>query len=78
MIHNIAHTLSPIRPADLFREDKNQFYRNKLRRADRQGQEFIRYLAPPPPDEQTIRRLNSLACQAPFCIYNKYRKNNLL
>lgn len=31
----------------------------------------------PPPDEETIRRLNSLVKQYPFCILHRYREHSL-
>ena len=46
-------------------------------RRNRPGNEKL--LAPPsPPDEETIRRLNALAAQKPFCNCHKVKERDLL
>ncbi len=78
MYKNTIKAVSFSRPGDLFPEDKNQFYRRKLKKAGPSVPESVLFPAPPPPDEKTIERLNILARQAPFCTYHKYKKNNIL
>lgn len=72
---SIAHTASPTRTESPVRGEKEQSYKNKLRKANRGS---LLFLAPPPPDEKTVERLNELASRAPFCTYHKHKKGDLL
>jgi len=33
---------------------------------------------PPPPDEETVARLNNLAKEYPYCVSNRMKENGLL
>lgn len=45
----------------------------------RQRQGIVKLLpAPPPPDEKTIRELNALAAQPPFCHLHTVKKHDPL
>jgi hypothetical protein len=38
----------------------------------------VKAVSPPPPDEETLARLNAIARQHPFCIRHKATNNKLL
>ncbi|HLX67615.1 MAG TPA: hypothetical protein VKR41_11490 [Puia sp.] len=48
-------------------------------RPRRQKSRMIKLLSPPlPPDEKTIRRLNALASELPFCRLHRVKKHDTL
>lgn len=46
-------------------------------KARRQSTGVVKLLTPPP-DEKTIRRLNKLAAQYPFCVLHRVKKHDTL
>jgi hypothetical protein len=47
-------------------------------KARRQSTSVVKLSTPPPPDEKTIRRLNKLAAQYPFCALHRVKKHDTL
>lgn len=48
-------------------------------KSQKRAQGVIKLMPPvPPPDERTIRELNALASQPPFCAFRKVRRHETL
>jgi len=50
----------------------------KAAKANAYAVKKIKSQAPPPPDEETLLRLNAIVKEHPFCIYYKQKNNDPL